>query len=266
MDIDHGTLPPDTRIYRYLSIDGFDRFRKRGVGLTRISTWPDRFEASDFAFFANAKRLHDPRSKASFFASCWTLEREEPSLFDCHDSYKRAQEELERDGSGSMWEAYCGQGGVRICTTLGKLDQAFLKRLSKAKNIYRGRVRYLAADDPRRVLSKNQLEEVLFYKRIGYRHETEYRYVLHNSEVQSDYITAPIDDYYSFLDEVLVFPLKNGRTDEIANELHGRGVSIASGPTIGTNTKGPRRFCRVSQLYGLASETIGEVRFLSRDK
>ncbi|MBS0235169.1 MAG: hypothetical protein JSR99_17010 [Proteobacteria bacterium] len=266
IDVDQEALPSETRVYRYLSIEGFDRFCNFGVSLTRISIWPDRLEASDFAFFVNAERFGDLRSKTNFFASCWTLEREHPAHFDCHDSYRLAQEELERDGSGSMWEAYCGQGGVRICTTLGKLDQALIKRLSKTENIYRGRVRYLASDDPRRVVGKNQLEEVLFYKRIGYRHEAEYRYVLHNSEEQSDYITAPIDDYYLFLDEILVFPLKDERTDAIANDLHSKGVSIATGPMIGTNMKDHRHFCRVSKLYGLASQRIGRVCFLTINK
>jgi hypothetical protein len=135
IDIDQEALPPDTRVYRYLSIDAFDRFRNCGVSLTRISTWPDRFEASDFAFFVNAERFTDPRSKTNFFASCWTLESEDPAHFDCHDSYRRAQEELVRDGSGSMWEAYCGRGGVRICTTLGKLDQAFSEQLFASSSL-----------------------------------------------------------------------------------------------------------------------------------
>jgi hypothetical protein len=165
-----------------------------------------------------------------------------------------------------MWEAYCGHGGVSICTTLGKLNQAFSEQPSKSENIYRGHVRYLAADDPQRVVGERELEEVLFYKRIGYRHEAEYRYVLHNSEENSDYISAQIDDYYSFLDEVLVFPLKNDRTDEIANELHCEGVSIAAGPLISTNTKEGRPFCRLSQLYGLASQTIGRVCFSRLDR
>jgi hypothetical protein len=58
-----------------------------------------------------------------------------------------------------------------------------------------------------------------------------------------------------------VFPLKDERTDKIANELHGKGVFIATGPLIGTNMKDRRLFYRVSQLYGLASQTIDEVCF-----
>jgi hypothetical protein len=239
----------------------FERLLDKGISLTRISIWPDRMEAADFSFYANARKLSDPRPKSTFFASCWTLESGNRAHFDNDRSFERAQCELLRDGSASMWEAYCSRGGVRISTTVEKLDRLLEESPLKACTISRSPVRYLAKDDPLGVLGKTCWEETLFHKRIGYRHEAEYRYVTHTADESSDYINLPISNAYDFLDEVLVFPLKNSRIECIANYLHQKGSGIATHPSRGINTKNGCTFCRVSQLYGAVSQEIGGVRF-----
>lgn len=256
-------LTPDTRLYRYLSKEAFERLLASGISLTRMSTWPDRLEASDFSFAANAKKLNDHRQKSDFFASCWALQAESPKSYDREDSFERAQRELINDGSGSMWESYCAGGGVRISTTINRLDRALAGGLGSTGCLFKGAVTYCAHDDPVRILGKTRLEETMFYKRVGYRHEAEYRYVAYCQGQQKDYLAIAVGSLFEFLDEILVFPLKNDQFNALANDLHGTGVRIASYPhAAGTNMKNGKPFCRVSQLYGLVSQTIGEVRFL----
>ena len=256
-------ITPETKIYRYLSTEAFDRLLESGVSLTRMSTWPDRLEAGDFSFTANAEKLHDYRKKNDFFASCWTLQAENPKVFNSEHSFVLAQRELTNDGSANMWESYCAGGGVRICTTINRLDRALAGALGSTGCLFKGAVTYCARDDPVRIRDKAQLEETMFYKRVGYRHEAEYRYVAYRQGQQKDYLVIAVGSLFEFLDEILVFPLKNDKFDAIANDLHGKGVHIASYPhAAGTNIKNGKPFCRVSQLYGLASQTIGEVRFL----
>lgn len=259
-------LGPETKLYRYMKSCTFLRLLEGKISMSRMSTWDDRLECADFAFFVNAQKLQDSRRRQGFFASCWTTEALDREQFRDNEAFLLAQEEINADGSSSMWEAYCSNGGVRICTTIGKLDKVFTSGPFEGKQLYSGPIEYCASSDTRRILGKSRLEETLFYKRVGYRHEREYRYVTYLNIVEN-FPCAIIPDVFDFLDEVLVFPLKNDRMDNLANELHSSAVdiSVKGAKSRGTNRKNGGPFCRISQLYGVVSEEIGNVRFVESD-
>jgi Protein of unknown function (DUF2971) len=261
---DSGPIKPTDTLYRYMSLSQLRYFLRDGITLTRVTKWPDRMETADFEFLQSVGHNSETRNKKDFFASCWTFDQildfEMPSNF----SPIRANNELRKDGFAAMWENYCKDGGVRISTTVEKLCNVFKEStIYSQEKIFYGPVHYCAQNDPMRLSDIKKIERTFFYKRIGFRHEAEFRFILNLKEDNSDYLSINISDYRDFLDEILIFPLKDNYLDKLANCLHQRGVDLISTPKTGTNMKSGQQFCRCSQLYGVVSETIGAVKFQS---
>jgi hypothetical protein len=220
-------------------------------------------EAADFELLQVTDKFNDQRSVKDFFASCWTTDQLlENSLLSDY-SVPLANAELKKDGSASMWEDYCKSGGIRVATTLGKLLSLFNASSPNDQEVYYGSVEYMAAQDHNRFKNMQNIVNTLFHKRVGFRHETEFRFVGDFSYRDQDFIKVPIPDYYDFLDEILVSPVKNSKQNHRAKLLHDLGVCLSSNKQ-GTNFKNGKQFCRVSQLYGIVSNEIGSVQLLER--
>lgn len=258
-------VPNDNiKVYRYFDSGSFDRFISNGLSMTRIESWPDRFETAGFEFMQEFPQYNDARSRLNFFASCWSFDTVSRHEFDNDSSYNAAEKELRNDGSAAMWENYCREGGVRICTTIGKLKSAFQASNLSCQIVHCGAVKYCAAMDNERLNPSNPIEKTFFFKRIGFRHELEYRFITYLENENSDWVSLPVKDYFDFLEEILVFPLKNNSLEVCANNLHEKSIAISTHPTRGSNSKNGSTFCRISQLYGMVSNEIGNVRYLGQ--
>lgn len=253
-----GDLPGETSIYKYLSIETFLYLMAfKRLTFSRITSWPDAYEGFRFEFFSRAlnDKKFEKNKKDDFFGSCWTLQSEEPCLFEDHREYESAIEELKENGSASMWESYCKFGGVRIMTTLDKLNNLFSTNLQNCKVINRGKVHY----EPKAIYSieAHNLISTFFTKQISFRHESEYRYILVLNEPKEEgLLYVEIDNLFDFLDEILVAPAKRANK-WVIRTLYNIGVGISIAPHRGANVKNGTQFCRISQLYGTISEEIG---------
>lgn len=253
-------LPDETPIYKYLSIEAFlFLIEFNYLTFSRISKWPDHYEGARFEFFKEMKVKHkfSKKNKNDFFGSCWTLQAEESCLYEDPKDYQNAIDELQKNGSASMWDSFCKNGGVRIKTTLGKMNtllEANLNRIS----IFRGRVFYEPEKSWGKTLCSSDLISKLFMKRVSFRHEAEYRYILvPNGKIKKPNIIVPIKDLFDFFDEILICPA-TASSKWITRTLYNIAVGISIRPGYsGTNYKNGKQFCRISQLYGLISESIG---------
>ena len=256
-------LPADTAIYKYLSIEAFLYLIKfQRLTFSRITNWSDAYEGSRFEFFKKAKndQQFSKKRKDDFYACCWTLQTEDLCLYENTDEHKKALEELQRSGSASMWEGYCKNGGVRVKTTLGKMDALLQNKLKNSDifKMFRGRVYYEPSTSWDKTSKISDLISTLFMKRVPFRHEAEYRYILVlNETVKEPVISVMIDDLYNFFDEILISPATNSKK-WITRTLYNISVGISINPErSGTNSKNGNQFCKISQLYGSISETIG---------
>lgn len=262
VQINENQIDDKTRLYRYLNPEAFKRFLASGVGLTRMNSWPDRFELAGFEFFKEFPAYQDARSLKNFFTSCWTFDQIKIGEIDEKFSTEAANKELRADGSAAMWEAYCPEGGVRICTTVAKLTSFFENSDIDCQVVHCGPVEYCAAKDTFRTDFNSPIEETFFYKRIGYRHEVEYRFIAYLENENGNWVNLQLKNHLDFLEEILVFPMKNKEKNKLANTLHQTGVAIATHPSSGANSKNNSIFCRMSQLYGLVSGEIGNAGFI----
>jgi len=258
-------LPEETPIYKYLSVDKFlYLLTRQKLYIGKIKNWPDSFEGTKFDLL---QRIHNSSSLAleDIFASCWTLERDYRGLYPSDSAYRKACEELERNGNAAMWETYCKNGGVRIKTTIGKLNSLLERYLNDDVIIYRGEVQYEALVDwnmsVNLVLPEGHPKEILglFVKRTPFRYEREYRYIIISKGKDIKNLSLPIPDLYQFLDEILVCPATD-TTELISDVLLDIGISVFSRRTedrifINRNQDG-KIGCRRSQLYCLRSESI----------
>lgn len=151
-----------------------------------------------------------------------------------------------------MWESYCKHGGVRIRTSVGKINALFEKSSLNGK-AFRGKVQYVPGD---KVIDYAMISPGtaagLFVKRVAFRYETEYRYiVLPEGSSSTGIIPVLISHLYDFLDEILIAPATPDK-EWVARALYGYTVGISRG----SNTKNSRMFCRISQLYGTISQEI----------
>ncbi len=111
-----------------------------------------------------------------------------------------------------MWETYGKNGGVRIKTTVGKVDNLLSNNLGDCNKylIYRGKVFYEPASSWKKMMKPcncRLLGSALFMKRISFQYETEYRYIIvPNEHLKEDMITVLINNLYDFIDEILVSP------------------------------------------------------------
>lgn len=262
---DRGDYPEETPIYKYLSVDKFLYLLiRRELYIGQIKNWPDSFEGTKFDLL---QRIHNSSSVAleDIFASCWTLERDYRELYPSDGAYRKACEELERNGNAAMWETYCKNGGVRIKTTIGKFNSLLERYLNDDVIVYRGEVQYEALVgwhmSVNLVLPEGRPKEILglFVKRTPFRYEREYRYIIISKGKDIKNLSLPIPDPYQFLDEILVCPATD-TTELISDVLLDIGKSVFSGKTenrvfINRNQDG-KIGCRRSQLYRLKSESI----------
>ncbi len=249
-------LPPETPIYKYLSIEAFlDLIVSRRLIFSRITSWPDAFEGFRFNFF---RRLINDENfsnydKNDFYGNCWSLQTDDRRLYDDIRDHQAAEEELKSNGSAAMWESYCKHGGVRIKTTVGKLDELFTAYISDCR-LLRGKVFYESAE--RYESLTHQLIYTIFVKRIPFRHETEYRYILiKNVAGQERIIAIKVNNLSELIDEILVAPASTNKK-WIARTIYKISVSILPN---GGNVKNGKQFCRISNLYGNISEEISDV-------
>ncbi len=253
-------LPEETPLYRYLSTESFLHLMEfKRLLFTRITDWPDSFEGSRFAFLSKAHNQIDfpGRTKDDFFAICWSLQTEDRRLFDHDADHDKAVEEIRENGSAAMWESYCKNGGVRIATTAGKLNKLFESRTADCK-VFRGKVYYEPIDSWGVTIKAPTLVSTLLHKRVSFRYESEYRYILVPDHATHDpVVTAEIDSIYQFLDEILVSPATS-RNKWISRTLYQVGVDLTiNRENHCVNSKDSHQFCRISQLYNAISQTIG---------
>jgi hypothetical protein len=152
-----------------------------------------------------------------------------------------------------MWETYCKYGGVRIKTTLDKLNDLFSNRLSECKLLQRGKVHY----EPEEIYNTIEGISTLFTKRISFRHESEYRYILLPNESKKDkfiYLEiGNLGDLFNLIDEILVSPATSANK-WISRTIYKYGVDRFNSPERGENDKNGKQFCRISKLYSSISE------------
>jgi hypothetical protein len=187
-------LPEDTPLYRYLSTESFLHLIEfKRLMFTRITEWPDSFEGSRFTFLSKVHDLTDfpGHTKDDFFAICWSLQTEDPRLFTHVADSEKAVEEIKKIGSAAMWESYCKKGGVRIKTTLGKLNKLFHSKTVDC-TMYRGRVYYEPADSWSATNKAPSPISTLLHKRVSFRHENEYRYILVPDHRTSEPVVIPL--------------------------------------------------------------------------
>jgi len=122
--VENDDLDLNTPIYKYLSMEAFFfLLNYRRMMFSRLSTWPDAFEGAIFEFFKQIENDDNASSKIKnhFLGCSWTLQTEDSCFYNDADEHEKAEEELRKSGSASMWEGYCKNGGVRIKTTIGKV-------------------------------------------------------------------------------------------------------------------------------------------------
>lgn len=254
-------LPDDTPLYKYLSTDSFLHFVEfNRLLFTRIISWPDSYEGSRYTLLS---KVHEQtefpgRSKDDFYAMCWSLQIDDPRLFKDATDYEKAVQELQRNGSAAMWESYCKNGGVRIKTTLGKLDKLFKSRVADCQ-LFRGRVYYEPADSWSTTLKAPSPISPLLHKRISFRHENEYRYILvPDNAIRQPIIPVEVENIFDLCDEILVCPATS-RNKWVSRTLYHVGIDLTINKenSFCINSKNNRQFCRISQLYAIISETVG---------
>jgi hypothetical protein len=246
-------LPNEAPLYKYLSIEAFlYLLHYKQLTFSRFASWPDAYEGFRYQLLQQYK--NDPQfaeiTKDHFFGSCWTLQTEDSRLYDNRKEHLLAEEDLQRNGSAAMWEAYCRNGGVRIKTSLGRINDLLENNLSSFKG-FRGKVYYEARTDFQKTTKYSNVVSALFMKPVAFRHEAEYRYILvPKTSVKKTIVTVPFGDLFEFIDEVLISPANNS-TKWISRTLY----KIVAEDAIARRWQKP--FCKISQLYGLISESIG---------
>ena len=249
----------DTPIFKYFSIEGFYflLFYKK-LMFSKLSTWPDAFEGARFNFFKKIKSddKYSAKSMNNFFGCPWTLQTEESVLYQNSDEHKKSEEELYESGSASMWETYCKNGGVRIKTTINKVKDL----VSKTDNnctLHNDKVTYEPSGYWGKSIKSPDLISMLFVKRVSFRHESEYRFIIvTEEETLENQIFIKIDDLFGFVDEFLISPATPNNV-WISRMLYHYAASITNKPEIiGTNRKWGNQYCKISNLYGNISHNL----------
>lgn len=238
---DNLILPSDTPLYRYLPAMAFmDLIETKNLRFSQISSWDDDQEGRRF----NAMKLrpdhpYGDKELEHFYASCWTLQTEDKLLFQSQeDAYQRSVEELEKLGSDAMWRAYCADGGVRVKTTLGKLEKLFCTTKLSTSHLYGGRVYYDSDDSKWDMTPRHHHLSSFLQKRVCFRSEAEFRFLFCIDGKTSDTrVNVKIDDPNTFFDEILVSPTKP------SNPWGAHVLFKAAKRFVGNK-------CRISQLYG----------------
>jgi hypothetical protein len=256
---DEKDLDGNTPIYKYMSIEGFLYLLKyEQIMFSKLTSWPDASEGARFDFF---QRIHgddkySKKAKSQFLGSPWSLQTENSCLYSDEKKHKNAEEELKKVGSASMWETYCKQGGVRIKTTIGKVEKA-LNSSDNCFDSFKGIVQYEPSSSWNKTLNSSGLISKLFVKRVSFRYESEYRFILvAENEIKKSQIFFNVGNLFDFVDEFLICPAISSNT-WISRMLYHYAVGTSSPINIpGTNQKNGRQYCRISNLYGNISEEI----------
>ena len=256
---ENSKLEAETPIYKYLSMEAFlYLLRYRTLMFSKLTSWPDAFEGARFEFFRQMKKddEYSNKTKELFFGSAWTLQTENSCLYSDSDEYKKAEDELCKCGSASMWEGYCKNGGVRIKTTIGKIE-AVLNQQANDYKCHKGEVHYVPSDYWKKTLSTSGLISKLFIKRVSFRHESEYRFILvANENSKANQVFFDVGRLYDFVDEFLISPAISNNV-WIARMLYHYAVSTSISLDIpGSNHKNGKQYCRISNLYGNISHEI----------
>ena len=257
--MDEAELPGSTPVYRYLSTEAFLFFLEyKRILITKISEWPDSYEGTRFEFLKRAKNNEFAGIDIDdVYASCWSLQTEERCLFLSENEYTSACDELAKSGSAAMWESYCKNGGVRIKTTLEKLRGLLANQLL-GKDIYHGKVYYEPSGNWERTTKASSLISTLLHKRVSFRSEAEYRFIVVGKNITEKRISVPVGDIYDFVDEILISPATTSNrwlSRTLYNIAVGLSISFPERTTI--NNKQGNQYCRISQLYNQVTETIG---------
>lgn len=253
-DQDSG-LSKDTPLYRYLSDKRFETLLiNKELSFSKITTWDDRQEGLRLCAMEVKMPEHPYATKNldKFYASCWTLQTENRQLFESEDDYQKSVAELAKDGSDAMWRAYCGNGGVRIKTTLGKLEELILATSLPTSAIHSGKVHYDPyASNWGKTLRSKHFAAAFLHKRVCFRSEAEFRFLFCASDsVKDDYINLPVPKLYSLIDEVLVSPATQKNISRSHNLVHlTRTIYPENDLAARGNIKNGTQLCRISQLY-----------------
>ena len=173
-------LDKNTPIYKYMSVESFLFLLKyQKVMFSKLTTWPDAYEGARFDFFKKIYKddKYSSKSKDNFFGCSWSLQTENSCFYSDREEHQKSEEELQKSGSASMWETYCKQGGVRIRTTIGKIE-SILEDQTSGFEAYRGTAQYEPSSCWNKTLSNTGLISKLFIKGVSFRHESEYRFIL----------------------------------------------------------------------------------------
>lgn len=254
---DKNDLTKDTPIYKYLSLENFLYLLKYNeIMFSKLILWPDAYEGARFDFF---KQIHtddkySKKNKKHFLGSSWSLQTENSCVYSNKNEHQEAEKELQKSGSASMWETYCKQGGVRIKTTVGKIEEILSKQTNNFE-AYGDVVQYEPSNYWGKASNSQNLISMLFIKRVSFRYESEYRFILVSErENKKDRIFFGIEKLFDFVDEYLISPATSNN-EWISKMLYHYAVNTSNALDIpGTNRKNGEQYCRISNLYGEISE------------
>ncbi|OOV87272.1 hypothetical protein [Oceanospirillum linum] len=252
LDQSRETLPDDTPIYKYIDkktfFDYYLNTDQPTLLFRNIHEWYDshegRIKGMLKAFDSKTGIAQETQDIQSYLGSCWALCTDDERLYDSNIELELANNELVKFGSDAMWQTYCPEGGVRIQTTIGKL-----RGILEGFEYLHGRMKYAT----QRVAvgrSRTGIKDgALFIKRIPFRHENEYRFIITlPKQTQSLSLQFELMD---LVDEFLVSPKKKqGCDSEQIKKAITKQTSYQLADfhfTVGERETKPR--IRISELY-----------------
>jgi len=242
----------ETPLYRYYSLESFIYLiTSRRLRFSKIKEWPDKFEGINYEYSEKMINNNTEVDTDNIFGLCWTQEIDIKECYLDNKIYQEANSKLQRDGSPALFGQYCGNIGVRVKTTLGKIIAKINTHIGSKANITleHGPVSYFSYFNIR----KNTVKS-LFDKFSAYRYEAEYRFLLINSCPPEGTIEIDIGDPFDFFDEYLISPATKNNA-WMAKALYNACIPVFQNMDV--NSKNRKQFCRISQLYGNISEELG---------
>lgn len=248
-------MPDDTPIYKYMSRDVFFNhfFKNRGtIQFQQVSNWKDGQEGLLKEFI---DKCQGEDRNIKYLGCCFTLEQDMSCALDS-SLYAAENDELAEFGSDAMWQIYCPDGGVRVKTTIGKIRSAIGSCDEGIKLIKNGKVFYLPNSLPSSYSISNVDNNSLFIKRVNFRHEVEYRFILEKKGGEKFFL--PVDPF-EMVDEFLISPADTEDTKILAKCMY-RNITAEVEKEVGykfsvgeVESKPP---VRISQLYGCVSQEV----------
>lgn len=235
-------LNDSTCIYKYFSECDFIKYilNDKTLLFKNVKNWKDSHEGRLKEFIEQTKRIETQQ----YLGCCWSLEQDDSLLYkDWNDGNSSANADLKKYGSDALWQIYSGNCGVRIQTTIGKVKQA-IKSSHNIDLIKHGQVVYLP-DFVNGLATTNVNENALFIKRIPFRHEMEYRFIVKDKNCQNSNVIININPF-DLIDEVLISP-GIGSDEAKIRSLYNK---LTSHQCFGSYK------VQISQLYGYISQEI----------